>query len=78
MSTTGALSHCTEKIRYDLNKKHRYRSFFCLSKDFDSISHPLFLDKTKLLGFSEQANTIQQSYLDHRVQKVKCSKYESN
>ena len=76
MSTTGALSYCTEKIRYDLNKKTS--DLFCLPKDFDSISHLLFLHKTKLLAFSEQANTIQQSYLDIRVQKVKSSKYESN
>ena len=39
-------------------KKHRYRSFLDISKAFDSISHPILLHKTKLLGFSEQANTI--------------------
>ena len=53
-------------------------SFLELSKNFDSISHPILLYKTKLLGFSEQANTILNSYLENRVQKVKFSKYESN
>ena len=42
------------------------------------ISHPILLHKTKLLGFSEQANTILKSYPENRVQKVKFSKYESN
>ena len=78
MSTTDALLYCTEKIRFDLNKKNRYRIFFRPTKSFDSISHPILLYKTKLLGFSEQANTILNSYLENRVQKVKFSKYESN
>ena len=78
MSTTDALLYCTEKIRYDLNKKNIVTgAFIDLSKAFDSISHPTLLQKTKLLGFSEQANTIIKSYLDNRVQKVKFSKYES-
>ena len=42
------------------------------------ISHPTLLHKTKILGFSAQANTILKSYLENRVQKVKFSKYESN
>ena len=53
-------------------------AFLDLSKVFDSISHPTLLHKTKLLGFSAQANTILKSYLENRVQKVKFSKYESN
>ena len=36
------------------------------------------MHKTKLLGFSEQTNTILKSYMENRVQKVKFSKYESN
>ena len=79
VSTTDALLYCTEKIRYDLNKKNIVTgAFLDLSKAFDSISHPTLLHKTKLLGFSEQANTILKSYLENRVQKVKFSKYESN
>ena len=52
--------------------------FLDLSKAFDLTSHPTLLHKTKLLGFSEQGNTILKSYLENRVQKVKFSKYESN
>ena len=79
VSTTDALLYCTEKIRYDLNKKASSQELFLhLSKAFDSISHPTLLHKTKLLGFSEQANTILKSYLENRVQKDKFSKYESN
>ena len=44
----------------------------------DSISDSTVLHKTKLLGFSEQANTILKSYQENRVQKVKFSKFESN
>ena len=79
MSTTDALLFCSEKIRYDLNKKNIVTgAFLDQSKAFDSISHPILLRKTKHLGFSEQANTIRKSYLENRVQKVKFSKYESN
>ena len=79
MSTTYFLLYCTEKIRYDLNEKNIVTgAFLDLSKAFDSISHPTFLHKTKLLGFSAQANTILKSYLENRVQKVKFLKYESN
>ena len=53
-------------------------AFLDLSKAFDSISHPTLLNKTKILGFSAQVNTILKSYLENRVQKVKFSKYESN
>ena len=53
-------------------------NFLDLSKAFDSISHPNLLHKTKLLGFSEKANTILKSYLENRVQKVKFAKFESN
>ena len=42
------------------------------------ISHPTPLHKTKILGFSEQSNTILKSYIGNRVQKVKFSKYEPN
>ena len=70
VSTTDALLYCAEKIRCDLNKKNIVTgAFLDLSKAFDSISHPTLRHKTKLLGFSEQANTIL---------KVKFSKYESN
>ena len=79
VSTTDALLYCTEKIRYDLNKKTIVRGAFSdQSKDFDSISHPTLLHKTILLGFSAPANTILKSYLENRMQKVKFSKYESN
>ena len=79
VSTTDALLYCTEKIRYDLNKKDIVTgAFLDLSKAFDSISHPTLLHKTKILGFSAQANTILKSYLENRVQKVKFSKYKSN
>ena len=53
-------------------------AFLYLSTAFDSISHPILLHKTKLIGFREQANTILKSYPENRVQKVKFSKYESN
>ena len=43
------------------------KTFLDLSKAFDSISHPTLLHKTKLLGFSAQANTILKSYLENRV-----------
>ena len=76
VSTTDAHLYCTEKIRYCLEKKHR--QFLDLSKAFDSISHHNLLHKTKLLEFSEQANTILESYLENCVQKVKFAKYESN
>ena len=78
VSSTDTLLYCTEKIRYDHNKKNIVTgAFLDLSKAFGSISHPTLLHKIKLLGFSEQANTILKSYLENRVQKVKFSKYES-
>ena len=78
VSTTDALLYCTEKSDMILIKNIVPGTFLDLSKAFDSISHPTLLHKTKLLGFSEQANTILKSYLENRVQKVKFSKYESN
>ena len=78
VSTTDALLNCTEKTRCDLNKKLSLQEVLDLSKASDSMSHPILLHKTKVLGFSEQANTILKSYLENRVQKVKFSKYESN
>ena len=79
VSITDALLYSNEKISYDLNKKHNDTGAFSdLSKAFDSISYPILLYKTKILGFSEQGNTILKSYLGNRVQKVKFLKNESN
>ena len=60
-----------------ISKKMFTGAFLVLSKAFDLISHPILLRKTKLLGFSEKANTILKPYLENRVQKVKFSKYGS-
>ena len=72
------LLYCTEKITWSYKKNIVTGAFLDLSKAFDSISHPILLHKTKLLGLSEQAKTILKSYLENRVQKIKFLKYESN
>ena len=43
VSTIDALLYCNEKIRYDLHKKHRYRSFFWTYQKLLVRYHILFI-----------------------------------
>ena len=71
-STTDALLYTTETIRTHVDKgKYVSGLFLDLSKAFDSISHPILIDKLGSIGFSNNASGLIQNYLTNRTQRVK-------
>ena len=71
-STTDALLYTTETIRTHVDKgKYVSGLFLDLSKAFDSISHPILIDKLGSIGFSNNASGLIQNYLTNRIQRVK-------
>merc|ERR1712035_191640 len=70
-STYMAITHLNNELhRANDNKEHTIGIFLDLSKAFDTVDHPILLQKLKYLGLHEQALLWFTSYLDNRKQFV--------
>ena len=70
-STQDALIYFTESIRKHVDENDTiYSVCIDLSKEFDSVSHQILMNKLKLNGFNDDALELIFSFLSHRCQKV--------
>ena len=60
------------------NKSFEGRVLMNLSKTFDTINHPLLLEKLHAFGFSKQALAVICSYLSNRKQRIKNNNVSSS
>lgn len=77
-STLSASIDLITKIKNSIDKKQLALGVFIdLKKAFDTVSHPILLEKLKNLGITEKAFNIFESYLSNRIQITKIDQYES-
>ena len=70
-STSNAINHSIDKITSNLEKKYHVLGIFVdLTKAFDTISHPILLEKLQSYGIRGQCLRLIESYISSRKQIV--------
>jgi len=78
-STEKASFQLINEMLLALNNKLTVGGMFCdLEKAFDSINHDILLSKCEFHGFRGKTNTLLQSYLSDRYQRVLINNSSSN
>lgn len=78
-NTSSATIDLITKLKNNIDSKNIALGVFIdLKKAFDTVSHPLLLNKLKQIGIKNKAYSIFESYLTNRHQIVKLSQYESS
>ena len=70
-STTDAITHCTEFLRSETDKRNVYAALLDLSKAFDSINHIILDEKLDMIGFNTSSRLLIKNFLSHSAQQVK-------
>ena len=78
-STTHALIHLTDNIRYEIDKGNYACGIFVdFQKAFDTVDHHILLKKLEYYGVRGISNKLFASYLSNRKQFVSINGYKSN
>ena len=77
-STITSITALLDQVYLNLNNSQpTYMAFLDLRKAFDSVSHPILLDKLKEIGLPEQMVEWCKNYLTERKQRVICGELKS-
>ena len=77
-NTLSATVDLVTKIQSNIDQKNMALGLFIdLKKAFDTVSHPILLQKLKDIGVSGVAYKMFESYLNNRLQIVKIGEYQS-
>ena len=78
-STQDALIYFTESIlKHVDNNESIHSECINLSKAFDYVAHQTSMDKLKLIGFNDNALTLNFSFLSHRREQIVINNTVSN
>jgi hypothetical protein len=78
-STEQAAFSFINSILTAMNNNQIVGGIFCdLQKAFDCVNHKILVDKLQFYGIDGKFNTLTESYLTNRYQKVKLNKIDYN
>ena len=77
-STITSITALLDQVYLNLNNSQpTYMAFLDLREAFDSVSHPILLDKLREIGLPEQMVDWCKNYLTERKQRVICGELKS-